>query len=124
MNWFLMFVAFLIYAGERTANLSSDQQIFLYLTKLASVEQFLLLAGLVILVVGALLAVVIGTKSAEGGVGCGCSLAYLGIYLFIGSGIGYLLTQGMLSGFSPALGVVEPVKFYICLVLFLVTGVG
>lgn len=124
MNWILAFVAFLVYAGSRTIDLTPTQQVHLYLTKLVEVEQGFFWVALLLLAVGIVSAILIGRKDAESGIGCGCSFAIAAGIVFIGTGIGYLLTQGMLSGFDPMLGVVDPIKFYACLLIFILTGVS
>lgn len=121
MNYILAIIAFFSYLGVKTADMTTNQQIFAYLNTLAGVEStfFKIVAGLVVL--GIILAAV---WRKDGGLGCGCQLAGVAIVIFICTGFAYLLTQGMISGFDPSTGVTDPIKFYVCLAFFILTGLG
>lgn len=128
MNWLLAIVALIGYLGVKTVDLTTNQQIHLYLTRLQGVELGFFEISKYLLVVGLILGVIAffirRNDTREGALVFGCIIAFLAITLFIGTGIGYLLTQGMLSGFDPVAGVVDPIKFWICLVVFLLIGLS
>jgi hypothetical protein len=122
MNYLFALIAFLSYLGVDTKGMSPNLQMYTYLTKLASVEELFLVIFGVVIVIGLVMTVLMSSQAE--GAGCGCTVILMAVVLFGINLLCYFLTQGMISSFSPELGVVEPVKFYVCLIIFILLGAG
>lgn len=95
-----------------------------YLDIAVSVELFFLKLSGVGLVVALLLFLLLLFKGKELGATCGCYLLALGVIWPILEVVTYFIATGLASSVDPMVGIVNPTKFWLLVILMALLGAG
>ncbi len=120
---FSIIALFEMLAGQ-TKDMTFNQGFYLFLQKLTGIEQGFLVVSFILMNIAIILFVAGALRKGSFSlteIGCGCQFLALGVVLFFGTGLGLILSNNALGAFSPTAGIVDPVRFWVCVALFILT---